>query len=140
MIVVANNESKIGSSLIPALFSAFQHQAAIPTNGLSRISVEPLTPHEQQVQPNDVTPSNVEFVSKCSCNKIIASKDHTAVQLDIAEHTGRMTGKTRTYALCGSFRLMGGADDSIVRLATRDGFVGKGYYLKETKQIIPSFA
>ncbi|CAF1017492.1 unnamed protein product [Adineta steineri] len=31
-----------------------------------RISVEPLTQLEQQIQPNDVTPSNVEFVSKCS--------------------------------------------------------------------------
>ncbi|CAF1336597.1 unnamed protein product [Adineta steineri] len=74
---------------------------------------------------------------KCAAsNKIIAAKDHAAVQLDIAEvdeHTGRMTGKSRTYALCGSIRLMGEADDSIVRLATRDGFVGKGYYLKETK-------
>ncbi|CAF4162796.1 unnamed protein product, partial [Adineta steineri] len=38
-----------------------------------------------------------------------------------------------TYALCGSIRLMGEADDSIVRLATRDGFVGKGYYAKESK-------
>lgn len=74
---------------------------------------------------------------KCAAsNKIIAAKDHAAVQLDIAEideQTGRMTGKSRTYALCGSIRMMGEADDSIVRLATRDGFVGKGYYLKETK-------
>jgi small subunit ribosomal protein S21e len=74
---------------------------------------------------------------KCSAsNKIIAAKDHAAVQLDIAdvdEQTGRITGKNRTYALCGSIRMMGEADDSIVRLAASDGFIGKGYYFRETK-------
>jgi small subunit ribosomal protein S21e len=74
---------------------------------------------------------------KCAAsNKIIAAKDHAAIQLDIAEvdeQTGRITGKNRTYALCGSIRMMGEADDSLVRLATRDGFVGKGFYLKDTK-------
>ena len=74
---------------------------------------------------------------KCAAsNKIIAAKDHAAVQLDIAEvneQTGRMTGKSRTYALCGSIRMMGEADDSIVRLASQDGFIGRGYFHKETK-------
>jgi small subunit ribosomal protein S21e len=74
---------------------------------------------------------------KCAAsNKIIAAKDHAAVQLDIAEvdeQTGRMTSKSRTYALCGSIRMMGEADDSLVRLATQDGFIGKGYYAKDTK-------
>ena len=74
---------------------------------------------------------------KCAAsNKIIAAKDHAAVQLDLAEvneQTGRMTGKSRTYALCGSIRMMGEADDSLVRLATRDGFIGKSYYSKESK-------
>ena len=74
---------------------------------------------------------------KCAAsNKIIAAKDHAAVQLDIAEVnelTGRITGKNRTYAICGSIRMMGEADDSIVRLATRDAFIGKGYFLKDTK-------
>jgi len=74
---------------------------------------------------------------KCAAsNKIIAAKDHAAVQLDIAEvdeQTGRITGKNRTYALCGSIRMMGEADDSIVRLAAKDGFIGRGYYTKDTK-------
>ncbi|CAF3064671.1 unnamed protein product [Rotaria sp. Silwood2] len=63
---------------------------------------------------------------KCAAsNKIIAAKDHAAIQLDIAEideHTGRITGKNRTYAICGSIRMMGEADDSLLRLAARDGF------------------
>ncbi|CAM4891015.1 unnamed protein product [Rotaria socialis] len=61
-------ESKIGSSLAPTLFSGFQHQTAIPTDGLLGISVEPLSQLDQQIQPHDITPStvasNVEFVSK----------------------------------------------------------------------------
>jgi small subunit ribosomal protein S21e len=74
---------------------------------------------------------------KCAAsNKIIAAKDHAAVQLDLAEvdeQTGRMTGKSRTYALCGSIRMMGEADDSLVRLATKDGFIGRSFYAKETR-------
>ncbi|CAF2508666.1 unnamed protein product [Rotaria sp. Silwood2] len=61
-------ESKIGSSLMASLFSGFQHQTAIPTDGLLGISVEPLIQLEQYIQPHDITPStvasNVEFVSK----------------------------------------------------------------------------
>ncbi len=61
----SDNESQTNSV---SLFSAFQHQTSIPTDGLLGISVEPLAQLEQQVQPNDVTPStvasNVEFVSK----------------------------------------------------------------------------
>ncbi|CAF1034611.1 unnamed protein product [Adineta ricciae] len=61
-----DNESKADSA--STLFSAFQHQTAVPTDGLLGISVEPLSQLEQQVQPSDVTPttvaSNVEFVSK----------------------------------------------------------------------------
>lgn len=74
---------------------------------------------------------------KCAAsNKIIAAKDHAAIQIDLAEvneQTGVATGKNRTYALCGSIRMMGEADDSIVRLAARDGFIGKNYFLKESK-------
>jgi len=93
------------------------------------------------MQGTDVAPTadQIELYvpRKCAAsNKIIAAKDHAAVQLDIAEvdeQTGRITGKNRTYALCGSIRMMGEADDSLVRLATRDGFVGKGFYYKDTK-------
>ncbi|CAF1110962.1 unnamed protein product [Adineta ricciae] len=93
------------------------------------------------MQGTDVAPTadQIELYvpRKCAAsNKIIAAKDHAAVQLDIAEvdeHTGVATGKNRTYALCGSIRMMGESDDSIVRLATRDGFIGKSYYLKDTK-------
>lgn len=93
------------------------------------------------MQTVDAAPTAAEIElyvpRKCAAsNKIIAAKDHAAVQLDLAEvneQTGRMTGKSRTYALCGSIRMMGEADDSLVRLATRDGFIGKSYYSKESK-------
>ncbi|UJR24872.1 hypothetical protein I4U23_006241 [Adineta vaga] len=93
------------------------------------------------MQTTDIVPTadQIELYvpRKCAAsNKIIAAKDHAAVQLDIAEvdeHTGRMTGKSRTYALCGSIRMMGESDDSIVRLAARDGFISKGYFLRESK-------
>ncbi|CAF2889722.1 unnamed protein product [Rotaria sp. Silwood2] len=74
---------------------------------------------------------------KCvASNKIIATKDHALVQLDITvvnEQTGCITEKYRTYALCGSIRMMDEVDDSIVRLAIKDDFIGKDYFTKETR-------
>ncbi|CAF1421731.1 unnamed protein product [Rotaria sordida] len=66
-----------------------------------------------------------------------STTDHAAIQLDIAdevdEKTGRITGKTSAYILTVSVRMMAVADDSIVRLAARDEFINKGYFLKDTK-------
>ncbi|CAF4122030.1 unnamed protein product [Rotaria sordida] len=65
--------------------------------------------------------------------------DHALVQLDIAvvdEQTGCITEKYRTYALCGSIRMMDEVDDSIARLAIKDNFIGKDYFTKETRKII----
>merc|ERR1712193_532359 len=60
---------------------------------------------------------------KCSAsNRIIAAKDHASIQLNIAdvdEKTGRMTGSTKTYAICGTIRRMGESDDCINRLAKK---------------------
>ena len=92
-----------------------------------------------QTADNVPTSDQIELYvpRKCAAsNKIIAAKDHAAVQLDIAEvdeQTGRVTGKNRTYALCGSIRMMGESDDSLVRLAARDGFIGKAFFAKESK-------
>ncbi|ELU10994.1 hypothetical protein CAPTEDRAFT_21459 [Capitella teleta] len=68
---------------------------------------------------------------KCSTsNRIIGAKDHASIQLNLAEvdeTTGRMTGQYKTYAICGEIRRMGESDDSICRLARRDGVVAKNY-------------
>ena len=48
------------------------------------------------------------------------------LQINIAEldeKTGRMTGANKTYALCGKIRGMGESDDSLMRLARKDGIV-----------------
>merc|ERR1712219_35335 len=62
---------------------------------------------------------------KCSAsNRIIGAGDHASIQINIAEldeKTGRMTGSSKTYALCGKIRGMGESDDSLLRLAKRDG-------------------
>merc|ERR1712154_43375 len=66
---------------------------------------------------------------KCSAsNRIIAAKDHASFQLNIAdvdETTGGMTGVNKTYAICGAIRRMGESDDSLIRLAKRDGVIAK---------------
>jgi len=77
-----------------------------------------------------VTPNSkacVYYFSSAS-NRIIAAKDHASIQLNIAdvdEKTGRMTGSTKTYAICGTIRRMGESDDCLNRLAKKDGIIAK---------------
>ena len=63
---------------------------------------------------------------KCSAtNRIIKAKDHASVQISVGkvDENGRYTGENQTYALCGFVRAMGESDDSLNRLAQRDGFL-----------------
>lgn len=63
---------------------------------------------------------------KCSAtNRIIKAKDHASVQISIGkvDENGRYTGENQVYALCGFVRAMGESDDSLNRLAQRDGFL-----------------
>lgn len=64
---------------------------------------------------------------KCSAtNRIIKAKDHGSVQISIAkvDENGRaVPGENHVYALCGFVRAMGESDDSLNRLAQRDGLV-----------------
>ncbi|XP_037911364.1 40S ribosomal protein S21 isoform X1 [Hermetia illucens] len=68
---------------------------------------------------------------KCSAsNRIIHAKDHASVQLNIADvnpETGRMSGTSKVYAICGAIRRMGESDDCIARLAKKDGLLSKNY-------------
>ncbi|SCV01830.1 LAMI_0G14004g1_1 [Lachancea mirantina] len=64
---------------------------------------------------------------KCSAtNRIIKSKDHASVQINIAkvDEEGRaIPGEFITYALSGYVRARGEADDSLNRLAQNDGLL-----------------
>lgn len=68
---------------------------------------------------------------KCSAsNRIIQAKDHAAVQIAIAKVSddGRaIAGDNHVYALCGFVRAQGEGDDSLNRLAQRDGFLKSVY-------------
>ncbi|KAF8078005.1 hypothetical protein FPV67DRAFT_1615190 [Lyophyllum atratum] len=63
---------------------------------------------------------------KCSAtNRLIISKDHASVQISIADvdANGRALNTTTTFALCGQVRSQGESDDSINRLATKEGLL-----------------
>jgi small subunit ribosomal protein S21e len=63
---------------------------------------------------------------KCSAtNRIIKANDHASVQISIGkvDENGRYTGENQSYALCGFIRARGESDDSLNRLAQRDGYV-----------------
>jgi small subunit ribosomal protein S21e len=54
---------------------------------------------------------------------LITAKDHASVQINVGDvdASGRYTGSFTTYALSGFVRKESEADDSINRLATKDG-------------------
>jgi small subunit ribosomal protein S21e len=63
---------------------------------------------------------------KCSAtNRIIKANDHASVQISIGnvDENGRYTGDNGVYALSGFVRARGEADDSLNRLAQRDGYL-----------------
>ena len=77
-----------------------------------------------QVQPTDLRYSYVP--RKCSAtNRIIKAKDHASVQISVGkvDENGRYTGENQVYAFCGFVRSSAESDDSLNRLAQRDGFL-----------------
>jgi small subunit ribosomal protein S21e len=58
-------------------------------------------------------------------NRLIGVKDHASIQLNIGEvdENGHYTGECKPYAISGFVRAMGESDDSLNRLATRDGYL-----------------
>ncbi|ETN43024.1 40S ribosomal protein S21 [Cyphellophora europaea CBS 101466] len=63
---------------------------------------------------------------KCSAtNRIIKAKDHASVQISVGkvDENGRYTGENQVYALCGFVRSRAESDDSLNRLAQKDGFL-----------------
>ncbi|KAL1918664.1 40S ribosomal protein eS21 [Calcarisporiella thermophila] len=63
---------------------------------------------------------------KCSATgRLITAKDHASVQINIGDvdASGRLTGSSTTYALCGFVRAQGESDDCLNRLATEDGLL-----------------
>ncbi|RPA86168.1 ribosomal protein S21e [Ascobolus immersus RN42] len=64
---------------------------------------------------------------KCSAtNRIIKANDHASVQISVCkvDESGRsIPGDHISYALCGFVRSMGESDDSLNRLAQRDGLL-----------------
>ncbi|XP_054771978.2 small ribosomal subunit protein eS21-like [Lytechinus pictus] len=68
---------------------------------------------------------------KCSeSNRVIGAKDHASIQINVGEVdavTGIYTRSFKTYAICGPIRGMGESDDSINRLAKRDGYIASNF-------------
>ncbi|KAI9032247.1 30S ribosomal protein S21e [Hyaloraphidium curvatum] len=63
---------------------------------------------------------------KCSATgRLIPAKDHASVQINVGDvdATGRLTGTFTTYAFSGFVRAQGESNDSLDRLATKDGYL-----------------
>lgn len=56
-------------------------------------------------------------------DRLITSKDHASVQINIADvdANGRAVATHTSFALCGQVRSQGESDDSLNRLATKAG-------------------
>eukprot|EP00471_Norrisiella_sphaerica_P004512 CAMPEP_0184486728 /NCGR_PEP_ID=MMETSP0113_2-20130426/8423_1 /TAXON_ID=91329 /ORGANISM="Norrisiella sphaerica, Strain BC52" /LENGTH=107 /DNA_ID=CAMNT_0026868739 /DNA_START=12 /DNA_END=335 /DNA_ORIENTATION=- len=72
---------------------------------------------------------NVElyFPRKCSATgRLIAAKDHAAVQINVGHvdaATGTYTNEYTTFALCGYIRFLSRGDESLNRLAAESGLM-----------------
>ena len=89
---------------------------------LSHLSLVPIG---FSTNPNFL-PNNSYVPRKCSAtNRIIKAKDHASVQISVGkvDENGRYTGENQVYALSGFVRSMGESDDSLNRLAQRDGLL-----------------
>merc|ERR1712007_153907 len=67
---------------------------------------------------------------KCSSSgAIIGAKDHASVQIAIVDvdESGRALTTSKMYTVCGEIRRMGESDDSLNRLAIRDGIIPKNF-------------
>ena len=67
--------------------------------------------------------------SSAATNRLITAKDHASVQINIGhvdENGHIIPDQHTTYAFCGFVRARSESDDSINRLATRDGLL-EGY-------------
>ncbi|ORY25959.1 putative ribosomal protein s21 [Naematelia encephala] len=63
----------------------------------------------------------------CSAtNRLITSKDHASIQFQIADVDAdgkAIKGSSTTVAICGRIRAQGDSDDSINRIATKQGLL-----------------
>lgn len=61
-------------------------------------------------------------------NQTIGAKDHASISLrfvEVDKKTGRMNGKYKTFNISGAIRTMGECDDSLNRLAVKEGILPK---------------
>jgi hypothetical protein len=57
-------------------------------------------------------------------DRLITAKDHASIQIQIADVDAdgkAIKGKSTTIAICGRIRAQGDSDDSINRIATKEG-------------------
>ncbi|KAJ2457430.1 40S ribosomal protein S21 [Coemansia sp. RSA 2424] len=56
-------------------------------------------------------------------NRLVSAKDHAAIQINIGgvDQSGRYDGTYKTYVISGKVRACAESDDTLNRLATRDG-------------------
>jgi hypothetical protein len=92
--------------------------------GILGYSRRPLRPPEvrgYQYVAEHLRPKNVN--TGLSLDRLITSKDHASVQISIVDvdANGLALGTSTSFALCGQVRSQGESDDSINRLATKEG-------------------
>ena len=64
-------------------------------------------------------------------DRLITAKDHASIQIQIADVDAdgkAIKGQSTTIAICGRIRAQGDSDDSINRIATKEGREWTAYY------------
>ncbi|RXK40058.1 30S small subunit ribosomal protein S21e [Tremella mesenterica] len=61
-----------------------------------------------------------------SSDRLVTAKDHAAIQISVADVNAEgkaVKGSGTTIVICGRIRAQGDSDDSINRIATKDGLL-----------------
>lgn len=68
--------------------------------------------------------SAMEPTANVYLDRLITAKDHASIQLQVADVDSEgkaIKGQATTIAICGKIRAQGDSDDSINRIATKEG-------------------
>ena len=102
---------------VPAATPLILLSSPLPTHR-SPVTALPL------VRPLAPSPSLSFPLTPTSLDRLITAKDHASIQIQIADVDAdgkAIKGRASTIAICGRIRAQGDSDDSINRIATKEG-------------------
>nr|XP_031864336.1 uncharacterized protein CI109_000249 [Kwoniella shandongensis]KAA5531408.1 hypothetical protein CI109_000249 [Kwoniella shandongensis] len=91
----------------------------------TNLSILPCSYHHTTIWPNSPA-SHPRSLARSLTDRLITAQDHASIQIQIADVDAdgkAIKGQATTIAICGKIRAQGDSDDSINRIATKEGLL-----------------